>query len=104
MSGGAALSGFVMAFTMAFSAPLAARAHGPVAQQAAKAVELSTKLFLSGEPAANHDLFESLVVTKVGDERFLVRIALKGRKETPTYACGLDETAKPVKWGCTPSK
>lgn len=76
-----------------------AQAHGPIAEQASKAVQKVTALFLEKEKAAAHDKFESISATQVGDERFSVKISLK-EGALLEYECGLDTAAKPVKWGC----
>lgn len=77
----------------------AAWAHGPVAEQASKALTRVTTQFLADESKETHEAFEAASVKLIGYERFSVEMSLKGGGKR-TYTCGLDETVKPVKWGC----
>ncbi len=75
-------------------------AHGPVAEQASKAIQKVTAQFLAEEKPALQDKFQSVSSTRIGDERFSVKVHLKDQAQAIEYICGLDETVKPVKWGC----
>lgn len=87
----------VMIFALLLAAP--AWAHGPVAEQASKALTRVTTQFLADESKETQDAFESATVKLIGYERFAVEMGLKGGGKR-AYTCGLDETVKPVKWGC----
>ncbi len=76
-----------------------AYAHGPVAEQAAKAVTKATELFLQSAPTGD---FQSVSAQLTGEEQFTVRILLKD-KPAQDYWCGLDTKSKPAKWGCKPT-
>lgn len=78
--------------------PSSTWAHGPVAQQASKAVEKSVALYLQ-EANRDDDKFKSVSAVMIGDERFEVQIARQDAA-TVSYECGLDTKVKPVKWGC----
>jgi hypothetical protein len=80
------------------SVAASANAHGPAADQAAKAVSKATALFLTGEPAATQAGFQAVSASVVGEESFLVRISTS--KGVLQYSCGLDIHTKPASWGC----
>lgn len=82
--------------TAAFALTSVAAAHGPVAEQAAKAVSKATELYLKNEKQND---FQSVTAELTGDEQFTVRIQTK-TGPAANYWCGLDMEAKPVKWGC----
>ena len=77
----------------------AANAHGPVAEQAMKAVQNVTAQFLAQEKPEITKQFDSVSAAVTGDEKFVVKVSLKGG-ELFEYMCGLDTAVKPVKWGC----
>lgn len=88
---------FLLSAIFALTNPV--HAHGPVAEQASKAIQKTTVLFLGQEKPETHAKFESISATLVGDEKFWVKISLK-EGALLEYECGLDTSVKPVKWGC----
>lgn len=76
-------------------------ADGPIAHQAAGAVDSAVKLFLTSQPQEIVRQFQAINASRLGHEQFEVVITLADGKTLFNYMCEENESVQPVTWDCS---